>query len=94
MNLAHSVTIKLVLVVVSLMVSGAGGAETKLVTHCQGSGETIYLVGGGPAFTTWNLRPVHQHLAMTYRVCRWDMRGVGDNAALPVSNKQTLVTNG
>ena len=92
MNLAPSVTIKVVLVVVSLMISGAGGAEAKIVTHCQGSGEPIYLVGGGPAFTTWNLQPVLQHLAMTYKVCRWDMRGIGDNAALPVSNKQSLVS--
>ena len=52
--------------------------------HCRGQGPSLYLIGGGPAFTTWNLQPIQDRLSDGYRVCRWDMRGVGDNAGLPV----------
>lgn len=52
--------------------------------HCLGQGAPVYLIGGGPAFTTWNLQPVQAALSSAYRVCRWDMRGVGDNAGLSV----------
>ncbi len=54
----------------------------QLTVRCQGAGEPVYLIGGGPAFTTWNLEPIQGHLRKHYRVCRWDMRGVGDNAGL------------
>ncbi len=47
---------------------------------CKGEGPAVYLIGGGPAFTTWNLQPIQKRLRSHYRVCRWDMRGVGDNA--------------
>ena len=57
-------------------------AVADIKTHCQGKGTPVYLIGGGPAFTTWNLRPVQDKLSQSYRVCRWDMRGVGDNANL------------
>ena len=57
-------------------------AQIKL--DCQGDGQPVYLVGGGPAFTTWNLEPIQQKLHDTYRVCRWDMRGVGDNHDLVI----------
>lgn len=50
--------------------------------HCRGQGPLVYLIGGGPAFTTWNLEPVQRRLSAHYAVCRWDMRGVGDNAGL------------
>lgn len=52
--------------------------------HCHGQGPPVYLIGGGPAFTTWNLQPIQERLAAHYRVCRWDMRGVGDNSGLPL----------
>ncbi len=58
--------------------------SARLQSHCQGQGPTLYLIGGGPAFTTWNLQPIQDRLSRRYRVCRWDMRGVGDNAGLPV----------
>lgn len=57
-------------------------AAADIETHCHGSGPLVYLIGGGPAFTTWNLQPIQQRLGEHYRVCRWDMRGVGDNAEL------------
>jgi len=50
------------------------------IRHAQGP--LVYLIGGGPAFTTWNLQPIQKRLSAYYRVCRWDMRGVGDNARL------------
>ena len=57
-------------------------AFADIEAHCQGKGTSVYLIGGGPAFTTWNLRPIQDRLSESYRVCRWDMRGVGDNAGL------------
>lgn len=60
-------------------------AATPFTVHCSGDGDPLYLIGGGPAFSTWHLQPIAQQLDDHYRVCRWDMRGVGDNAALPVA---------
>jgi pimeloyl-ACP methyl ester carboxylesterase len=64
----------------------APAAQAQITVNCQGDGEPVYLVGGGPAFTTWNLEPVQQQLSEYFRVCRWDMRGVGDNAGLVVDD--------
>ena len=66
-------------------------AHKPVVVHCEGAGEPVYLIGGGPAFTTWNLAPVQQALAAHYRVCRWDMRGVGDNRELEISESQPVL---
>src|SRR6056297_878822 len=75
------------------MVMGAiswplGAVEMELRVHCRGAGEPVYLVGGGPAFTSRNLEPLPQMLSAGYRVCRWDMRGVGDNAGVPFATGQ------
>jgi hypothetical protein len=35
-------------------------AQAELKVHCSGEGPLVYLVGGGPAFTTWNLEPIQQ----------------------------------
>ena len=67
-------------------------AVADIKTHCQGQGPLVYLIGGGPAFTTWNLQPVQQKLSAGYRVCRWDMRGVGENAGLPVRPEVTALS--
>jgi pimeloyl-ACP methyl ester carboxylesterase len=66
----------------------------KAVTvHCQGEeGPQVFLIGGGPAFTTWNLSPVQNNLAKTNRVCRWDMRGVGDNVNLPIEPGRAVIS--
>ena len=53
--------------------------------NCLGKGQPVYLIGGGPAFTTWNLEPIQQQLRDHFKVCRWDMRGVGDNAKLDIN---------
>ena len=60
--------------------------------HCSGQGPLIYLIGGGPGFTTWNLEPIQQQLKNNYRVCRWDMRGVGDNAGLTIKPDQSALS--
>lgn len=62
--------------------AAAGRAETPLAIDCRGNGPTVMLVGGGPAFTSRHLEPVQTQLAERYRVCRWDMRGVGANAGV------------
>lgn len=59
-------------------------ASEDVQVHCRGRGPSLYLIGGGPAFTTWNLQPIQDRLSDGYRVCRWDMRGVGGNAGLPL----------
>lgn len=68
----------------------ASTAMAQIKVNCQGKGQPVYLIGGGPAFTTWNLEPIQQQLRDHFEVCRWDMRGVGDNAKLDV-NKGTPV---
>lgn len=72
------------LVVALLFYCGQVPAADGIRVHCRGQGPPLYLVGGGPAFTTWNLQPIQDRLGDGYRVCRWDMRGVGDNAGFPV----------
>jgi len=63
----------------------ASTAMAQITVNCQGKGQPVYLIGGGPAFTTWNLEPIQQQLRDHYKVCRWDMRGVGDNAKLDIN---------
>ena len=60
--------------------------------HCQGQGPRVYLIGGGPAFTTWNLQPIQNKLSTRYKVCRWDMRGVGDNVGLAVATRRSALS--
>jgi pimeloyl-ACP methyl ester carboxylesterase len=67
-----------------LFCCGQAPAAERIEVHCRGEGQPLYLIGGGPAFTTWHLEAVQERLAEGYRVCRWDMRGVGDNARLPL----------
>jgi pimeloyl-ACP methyl ester carboxylesterase len=67
-------------------------AAANLKTHCLGEGPSVVLIGGGPAFTTWNLQPIQQRLSSRHRVCRWDMRGVGDNADLPIAADRTVLS--
>ena len=61
-------------------------------SYCSGEGPLLYLIGGGPAFTTWNLQPIQKKLSSHYRVCRWDMRGVGDNANLEVKSDESALS--
>lgn len=74
------------LLLLLLSAQGVSTAMAEIKVDCQGQGETVFLVGGGPAFTTWNLEPLQHQLRDKYRVCRWDMRGVGDNAGLEISD--------
>lgn len=67
-------------------------SSKKIKVHCQGQGQPVYLIGGGPAFTTWNLQPIQNHLSKNHKVCRWDMRGVGDNAGLPIEAKKSALS--
>lgn len=72
--------------VTGLLLGGAPlTASQELQVHCRGEGPAVYLIGGGPAFTTWHLTPIQEHLGAEHRVCRWDMRGVGENADLPLA---------
>jgi pimeloyl-ACP methyl ester carboxylesterase len=66
-------------------------AAAQFAVNCQGEGPSVYLIGGGPAFATWNLEPIQQRLSDDFRVCRWDMRGVGDNADLQIDQTMPVL---
>jgi len=66
-------------------------AVASIKVHCLGQGKTIFLVGGGPAFSTWNLEPIQKKLSGNYKVCRWDMRGVGDNTDLMIQTEVSVL---
>jgi pimeloyl-ACP methyl ester carboxylesterase len=74
----------LLIVAVLLLPWEQAVAASAIEVHCRGQGPVVYLIGGGPAFTTWHLEPIQERLSDDYRVCRLDMRGVGDNAGLPI----------
>ena len=78
------------IVLVSLLPLSTASAQLKV--NCQGSGPTIYLIGGGPAFTTWNLEPIQRRLGSNFRACRWDMRGVGENAVQIIDESEPALT--
>jgi len=81
------------LILVFLIVSYSDLAPASdLKVHCKGQGSKVYLVGGGPAFTSWNLQPIQDTLSRHYRVCRWDMRGVGDNAAVTLTRQRLALS--
>jgi pimeloyl-ACP methyl ester carboxylesterase len=74
------------------MSSSPAPALAVIKTHCLGDGPRVFLIGGGPAFTTWNLQPIQKMLSARYQVCRWDMRGVGDNSGLTVKPEITALS--
>ena len=67
--------------------------HAEIQVHCEGEGKPVFLIGGGPAFTTWNLKPVQSFLSQNHKVCRWDMRGVGDNERLGFSPDKTALAS-
>jgi pimeloyl-ACP methyl ester carboxylesterase len=67
-------------------------AGEQLVVNCQGTGQPVYLIGGGPAFTSWNLEPIQQRLRDRFKVCRYDMRGVGENATLAIERDTPVLS--
>lgn len=75
-----------------MALSASPGAEERVTVHCAGSGDPVYLIGGGPAFTTWHMQPIQDRLKGRFRICRWDMRGVGDNARLPIGRDSPLLS--
>jgi pimeloyl-ACP methyl ester carboxylesterase len=58
--------------------------------HDTGKGRAVLVLGGGPAFTAWNLIPLQQKIAKRHRALLFDMRGVGDQAALSLPNGALL----
>lgn len=69
----------------------SSAAGEQIVVDCQGSGQPIFLIVGGPAFTSKHLEPIQQQLQDSFKVCRLDMRGVGKNAALPIKQDTTVI---
>ncbi len=79
------------LLILPLTVLMSVRASEGIVIDCDGTGDRVFLIGGGPAFTTWNLDPIQQSLSEYYEVCRWDMRGVGENRLLTVDTDLRLL---
>ena len=71
--------------------SSEPAVNDEIIVHCQGNGQPLYLIVGGPAFTSKHLAPIQQQLQDSFSVCRWDMRGVGDNADLPIDDDVTVI---
>ncbi|MCW8942108.1 MAG: alpha/beta hydrolase [Gammaproteobacteria bacterium] len=76
--------------ILCLYCSTAAGEQ--IVVNCQGTGQPVYLIGGGPAFTSWNLEPIQQRLRDRFKVCRYDMRGVGENATLSIKHDSPVLS--
>lgn len=60
--------------------------------QCSGKGSLVYLIGGGPAFSTWNLKPIQNQFNKEYKICRWDMRGVGEHLGLSISSQKPALS--
>jgi pimeloyl-ACP methyl ester carboxylesterase len=58
--------------------------------HDDGQGKAVLILGGGPGFTAWNLLPLQQHIAQRHRALLFDMRGMGDQATLPLPTGSLL----
>lgn len=93
-TLAMQCFLKSVLIFIFLVFNSITFAQSsqQIKVHCSGQGSPIYLIGGGPAFTTRNLEPIQYQLRKNHKVCRWDMRGVGDNAGLSLDPKKTALS--
>jgi proline iminopeptidase len=76
--------------ILCLYCSTAAGEQ--IVVNCQGTGQPVYLIGGGPAFTSWNLEPIQQRLRDRFKVCRYDMRGVGENATMAIERDTPVLS--
>jgi len=83
--------VALILCIYSVSAAGETAASEKITVHCQGNGQPLYLIVGGPAFTSKHLEPIQQQLQDHFRVCRLDMRGVGDNALLPIKDDISVI---
>ena len=58
--------------------------------HDDGQGKAVLILGGGPGFTAWNLLPLQQQIAQRHRALLFDMRGMGDQASLPLTQQRLL----
>ncbi len=53
----------------------------------------VILLGGGPGFSSWNLEPIQKLLQkLGHNTYLMDMRGIGENASLPISAKNQSIT--
>jgi pimeloyl-ACP methyl ester carboxylesterase len=58
--------------------------------HDTGQGKAVLILSGGPGFTAWNLLPLQQRMAQRHRTLLFDMRGMGDQASLPLTQGRLL----
>lgn len=74
---------------VSLFLSWSVQAQSFKV-HDNGEGKAVLILSGGPGFTAWNLLPLQQQIAQRNRALLFDMRGMGDQAQLPLTDGRLL----
>lgn len=56
--------------------------EQELIFHVEGQADlgTVFILGGGPGFTSWNLEPIQKQVAdQGYQAVVMDMQGIGEN---------------
>lgn len=64
--------------------------SSSFIVHDSGQGKAVLILSGGPGFTAWNLLPLQQQIAKQHRALLFDMRGMGDQANLPLTQGRLL----
>ncbi|MBD3767752.1 MAG: alpha/beta hydrolase [Gammaproteobacteria bacterium] len=78
------------LLLIGLLVWTNTGQASPFVVHDAGHGKAVLILSGGPGFTAWNLLPLQQQIAKQHRALLFDMRGMGDQANLPLTQGRLL----
>lgn len=78
------------LLLVGLLFLTNTGQASPFVVHDAGQGKAVLILSGGPGFTAWNLLPLQQQIAKQHRALLFDMRGMGDQANLPLTQGRLL----
>lgn len=74
----------------SFALLGASAQASEFKVHDTGQGQSVLILSGGPGFTAWNLLPLQQQIAQRHRALLFDMRGMGDQAQLPLTQARLL----
>jgi proline iminopeptidase len=78
------------LLLVGLLFLTNTGQASPFVVHDAGQGKAVLILSGGPGFTAWNLLPLHQQITKQHRALLFDMRGMGDQANLSLTQGRLL----
>ena len=73
-----------------LALTAGSATASSFKVHDAGQGKAVLILSGGPGFTAWNLLPLQQQIAKQHRALLFDMRGMGDQAHLQLSQGRLL----